>query len=224
MTGEPWEAGAGELVCRPLSATVGKARWSGTLELRFAEYLAYAIGHCVLPPGVTIGAIPADLATLKANTTFELLSDTMNAAMPVIENGSWGVDNKARVGAYRPDPTVTHRFVLGEAQTPAGGSNDYANCVRFPYTMPDGTTKAWFEGRIDSEVAARGEVWEVVQVPASVTDATANPLQGLSAGVSIGATSQRRGAPSEPHAAGFDPTWAGDVEWPEPVAVGLQRG
>jgi len=215
-TGEPWEAGAGDIICRPLATTVGKSRWSGTIELRFAEYLAYAISHCTLPPGVTIGAIPAELATLKANTTFELLSDTMQAAMPVVENGAWGVDTKARIGVYRPDDTLKHRFVLGEASTPPGGSNDYANCVRFPYTMPDGTTKAWFEIRVESEVAARGEVWEVTQVPASITDAAENPLEGLSAGVSIGATIGGVDHPANTTLPVFDPMWADTFGSPIP--------
>ena len=85
---------------------------------------------------------------------------------------------------YRPDDTITHRFVLGRRRRPAGGSNDYANCVRFPYKQPDGT-QAWFEGRIEDEVTARGEVWEVTTVPAAVTDAAENPLEGLSASVTL---------------------------------------
>ncbi|GAA4002441.1 hypothetical protein GCM10022631_11440 [Deinococcus rubellus] len=184
MTGEPWEAGGGTVNCRPLAATVGKARWSGTIQASFALYLGYVIGHCVLPPGVSIGSIPMDLAVLKANTLFELLSDTMEAARPVIENGSWGVDNKARLGMYRPDDTVNYRFVLGEAETPPGSSSDYANSVRFPYKNPDGTD-AWFEGQIASEVAARGEAWEVATAPARVTEAADNPLDGFTGTVDI---------------------------------------
>ncbi|AWN22218.1 hypothetical protein DKM44_02350 [Deinococcus irradiatisoli] len=213
--GEPWQEGAGELQLRPLSDTVNKAKWSGAQESRFAEFLAYAIGQCVLPPGVTIGAIPADLATLKANTAFELLGDTLQAAMPVIEGGTSGTDTRARIGVYRPDATLTHRFVLGQAALTPGDTNNYANCVRFPFKQPDGTD-AWFEGRIESEVTVRGEVWEVTQVPASVTDAAENPLEGLNAGVSIGAAIGGQAHPAVTTLPVFDPMWANTLSSPTP--------
>ncbi|GAA4002644.1 hypothetical protein GCM10022631_11670 [Deinococcus rubellus] len=183
--GEPWQIGAGEIQARPLKDTVSQARWSGTITAKFALYLGYVIGHCILPPGVTLGDIPVDLATLKAVTLFELLGDTFQAAMPVIDGGTWGVDNRGRIGAYRPDTELTHRFPRTRSEISPGDTSGYRNAVRFSYNRPDGT-EAWFEGRIESEIVKRGEVWEPPnQIPARVGEAADNPLDGVAGTVDI---------------------------------------
>lgn len=210
VTGEGWDTGSGTVRLRSLAESAGRSRWMGRLEKRFRDYLLNVLSLCHLPPGVTAGDIPDDLATLRGSTPHELLSDTLDTAMPVIEGGTWGVNEYGRLGVYRPDPTVTHRFARGQAQTPPGSSDGYANCVRFPYKLPDGSS-GMFEGRVDVEADRRGEVWEETQAPASVGAPSTNPLLGLSTTVVTHVLLNGQTVDFQAVKPVFDPAWTGKL-------------
>lgn len=165
-----------------LTDRISKARWSGMIEATFKDYVLYALGHAVLPPGISIGDVPSNSATLKANTVFELLGDTMQAALPVINGATWGVTAGAKVAVATPSDILTHRFVRTESETPAGNADGYANAVRFPFKTPAGDDQ-WFEGRIESEISKYGEVWEVTQSPTPATSQPFNALLGYASDV-----------------------------------------
>jgi len=180
--GEPWEAGAGELKCRPLSVTVGKAAWRGKATAGFKDYLTAAF-NAANPKGITLGFVPDVVATLKSNTLFEEFGDTLTQALPVA-SATAGVNSHAVWSVYQYSSEVTHRFVLGEAQTPPGVSGDYANCVRFAYKRPD-DVDTYFEGRVQSEVDVRGELWESAGLPTNVTTTAFNPYAGTSVDLNV---------------------------------------
>lgn len=225
ITSEPWAVGSGAVECRPLSEVVAKCAWrcdvttvngqptTVPLERSFRPFVQTVLSRCVLPPGITVGNVVDAAAVLRANTVFELLGDTLQAAMPAIEGGLWGVNARGQIVVVARASETTHRFVLGQSERPPGTRTTYANAVRFGYTLPDGSG-ATFEGRVPEEIALRGEQWDVTSLPASVTSGNTNPLDGQGGAVTL--------SQSRPDVAGytrditvtqplFDGGWAGHL-------------
>lgn len=232
MVNEPWLEGPGEVQLRSLAERAGKAAWHGEqTPLAFKPYLQHALSLAVLLPGLLIGDIPENPATLKARTSFELIGDTFQAAMPVIEGGTWGVNGRGELGVYAPTSTITHRFVRGQTETPPGTMEGYANCIQLPYTLPDGT-QAQFEARVEPEVQEHGETWEVTQMPTQVqtTDlpvtSADHPTFGVTVTAPVGALPfPRDGAANSVQFSNvaplLDPAWAGHIS---DVFAGLNLG
>ncbi|GGO32733.1 hypothetical protein GCM10008949_30760 [Deinococcus humi] len=167
VLGEPWREGAGVIQTRGLDEKVRACRWIGKASGDFPTFFGAVLGKTVLPAGIGISTLPAvPGAVFEADVAFELLGDTIQAITPALGGRLIGVDHSGAIVCVDPEIGVIHRFPWGAAEMPAGGTENYANCVRFSFEYPSGDT-GYFEGRNEPEVTRMGaEVWHVTQVTA----------------------------------------------------------
>lgn len=177
LMGEPWRQGKGQLRARSLFERVKKCRWVGKASGTFNQYMNAVLSRADLPLGMTY-QMPDLPPVFEADTAFELLGDTLSAVEPALDGYLFGVTNRGVLTCLDPGSAVTHRFPLGSADTPSGGTDNYANSVRFSYEFPSGDT-GYFEGQDQAQIAAHGgAVWDVSQATVREIGLPEQPFEG----------------------------------------------